>query len=286
MKKYFSFIVILLFLAYLLWLIRPAVTGSLNGTFRQSSVPDEYVRLERFLANNHNFFRTMWVPQLQRFAFYNAEHPAVIGQEFFGIYDQKKLLNKLTEPDSEKVIEDAAVRFIIVPYDTQGEIFLTDRKFDKRKYDETIRALQSAQWLTQIKGFGNIAVFEVLQPKDHFWSPSGNVGITYQVISPSEYRVQVQNARKGDVLVFSENYGDQWIARSSRFTVHSSQFENRVNSFMLPEDGDYSLQVYYTPQKWVDRGIWVSGITLGGLFLSLAIIWYKRGPIRKIYTSS
>ena len=49
-------------ICYLLFLIRPAILGQLGGMFKITSVPEDYVRLEKFLANQQDYFRTLWVP--------------------------------------------------------------------------------------------------------------------------------------------------------------------------------------------------------------------------------
>jgi hypothetical protein len=87
--------------------------------------------------------------------------------------------------------------------------------------------------------------------------------------------------KKGDVLVFSEGYDKGWAARLASqqvesHKVESRKYHNRFNSFVLPEDGSYSLEVYYGPQKWVDIGIWISAATLIAIaFLVIKLSGYK-----------
>jgi len=43
----------------------------------------------------------------------------------------------------------------------------------------------------------------------------------------------------------------------------------------LPKNGDYILDVYYEPQKWVEVGTMISGVTLIAVMFILAFILLK-----------
>jgi len=268
-SKFFNFqnLFILFSIIFLLFLIRPAFFGQLGGMFKTTVVPKEYARLESFLYNQNQYFRTLWVPQKQRFGYYSNVHPEISAQVLFNLYDNKKLLDKLSKKDSEIILQQSAVRFVIVPYDSEGEIFLSDRKYSEKEYQGTINAVQKIPWLKEIPGFGRIKVFEVPQPKDHFWL-IGEGQIQYKSISPVEYQVTVKNVQKGEVLVFSEKFDKNWIANSIKSTPH-----NIFNSFVLPADGNYTLKVYFQPQDWVNIGVVVSILSLTSV-LGLLIFGY------------
>ena len=101
-------------------------------------------------------------------------------------------------------MQEASVKYIIVPYDSQREIFLKERKYDEKQYKQAIEEMQNISWLKRIDGFGKIAIFEVPDPRDHFWSPQENLKVQYQYINPTKYILNVENAKKGDILIFSE----------------------------------------------------------------------------------
>ncbi len=115
-----------------------------------------------------------------------------------------------------------------------------------------------------IKTFGKIAVFAVEQPKDKLWISENHGTVFYTMINPTKYEVTVKDAKKGDALVFSENFDPNWIARSEsiKYQVSSIKYDGTLNSFVLPKDGDYELIIYYEPQKWVERGLVISIGTL------------------------
>jgi len=254
---------------YLMFLIRPALFGQLTGTFKSKTIPREYIRLESLFSSQKRFFRTFWLPSIQRFGLSSTAHPAISSEGFYGKYDKQQVLNELKKEKTEKVLAESAVKYIIVPYDSQGEIFLKDRKYDEKLYLNVLQDVRSVKYLREIDGFGKISVFEVPNPKDHFWSPSENLKINYKLINPTKYELTIKNAKKGDIIIFSESFDKYWTAYNSNFRIQSSEFNNRFNSFILPKSGNYVLEVYYTPQDWVNRGLVISIVSLVGIIAIL-----------------
>jgi len=239
-------------------LIRPAIFGQLNGLLKPTSVPEDYAVLEGFLAVQPGYFRTLWVPSKERFGYYSESHPEISAQALFNLYDNKSLFIKLSEDNSEELLQMSSIKYVIVPDDSEKEIFLTDRKYDNKLYLQTINELKTIRWLKPAKGFGKIVVFENLNYKDHFWSPDSNLKINYKYINPTLYEVDVRNAKRGGVLVFSESYDKNWTATGSKYKLQSLKY-GEFNSFILPKDGDYSLKVYFIIQDYVNIGLWISG---------------------------
>lgn len=263
---------------YLLFLLRPVFLGQLVGVFKAVKAPDDYTKLERFLSSQQTFSRTFWVPAVQRFGLNSSLHPAVSARNFLKSVDNAQILNALKT--SELSLQESGVKYVIVPYDSQGEIFLKDRKYNTEIYKKTINDVKQIPYLKQVDGFGKIAVFEIHTPaggsKDHFWSPNQNLNIQYRFINPTKYEVDIQNAQKGDLLVFSESYDKNWQASNPEFKVQSLEFEKRLNSFVLPEDGSYSLEIYYRPQDWVNIGLAISSLTLISVITFLIWVYKKR----------
>ena len=274
-QKFIPNLFLILISLFLILLIRPAVLGQLSGTFKPTTIPSEYIKLEKFLSSQNNFSRNLWVPALQRFGFYSNTHPAISAQAFIKETNYSQILKKLRMSETEKILQESSVKYVIIPYDSEGEIFLEDRKYDEKQYEQAIEEIQNIPWLKRIDGFGKIAVFEVPNPKDHFWSPQENLRVQYRYVNPTKYILNVENAKKGDILIFSESFDKGWIAKNSEFKIQSSEFNGRFNSFILPKNGDYLLTIYYTPQDWVNIGLVISGITLGTVLVVL--IGFKLG---------
>jgi len=258
----------IIFLLYFWWLLHPLFIGQSVGTLHHSDIPQEYIQVKDFLVNQQTFYRVLWIPVPPKYVFYTDIQRSVSAQELLNIYNQKELLNKFKAKDTEKLLQEANVRYVIIPDDTEKQIYITDRKYDNSKYNELVKTLSIIPWLKRLKSFGNVIVFQVPDQKDHFWIDSPKAKVSYKAISPVEYKVDISNAKKGDRLVFAEGFDPHWVAKiiSSKYKVPSIKYDKLLNSFILPEGGNYTLDVYYTPQKWVNIGIWIS---LGTLVLAI-----------------
>ena len=175
---------------------------------------------------------------------------------------------------SEKELSDLSIKYVIVPEDPDGEIFLKDRKYNEKSYLRTIERVGKIG-LSEIVGFGKIRIYQTQTNKNHFWCEC-NAQIEYKFINPSEYELSIKNAKKDDVLVFSEGFDKNWTVNSSKFKVQSSK-SGRINSFILPQNGGYELKVNYKPQLWVNVGLIISGLTLFGLICGYLVIYYRHG---------
>lgn len=260
-----KYLVLGIFVIYWLFLIRPTWLGQLGGTFKQREVPEVYAELKIFLADQPEFFRTFWVPQQQRFTFYNSSHPAISAESFFKVASASAIIEKLKNQEAKKLLSETSVKYVIIPYDSEGEIFLEDRKYSSQLRKTVEDELDRITWLKKIPVAPNVAVYEIPNPRDHFWSPSTTLRINYQTINPTEYKVEVKNVKGGDLLVFSEGFDKNWQAKTVSGVKHyvsSSKYGGLLNSFVLPKSGDYSLEVYYIPQRWVNVGLIISAVTL------------------------
>lgn len=267
-------LLLLILIVYLLILIRPAILGQLTGTFKSTQLPGEYVELSKFLSSQNTFFRTLWIPAVQRYGFHSNNHPGISAHSLFSSPNYSNVLKNIRM--NKDLFEQSSIKYIVVPFDSEGEIFLTDRIYDPKKYLATIKNISKIEWLKKTNCCGKIAVFEVPNPKDHFWSTANTLSINYQFINPTKYKVEVKNANKGDLIVFSESYNTGWEAFDKEMSIKSTKFEDRFNSFVLPAKGDYRLMVYYTPQDHVNIGLIISAIALIVSVGSLVFLKFKK----------
>ena len=262
----FSNLFILILLCYFLFLLKPAILGQLNGTFQKRDVLGEYAQLDKYLSQDNTFFRTLWIPNTMLFGHYTNSHPQISGRDFFREYSHNELLSKFSSESVQKTLDFASVKYVIVPADTENEIYLTERKPDEKKYLSVVNKLDEISWLQKDKQLGKIIVYKTKSNKDHFWCDCDAI-ISYEFINPTKYSLNIKNAKKGDRIVFSEAFDDKWVAESSKFIVQSSKFKDRFNSFVILGDGDFFLEVYYGIQKYVDLGVKISLLTFFTLIL-------------------
>ncbi len=273
MKKIIPYIFLFSTIALLLFLIKPAILGEINGTFKKIEMPTEYKSLEKYLDKKDYFSRTIWFPRLQRFGFYSNQHPAISAQDFFQTSDLSKLLAKLREERTQSIFFDLGIEHIIIPNDSHGEIFIKDRKYNSKLYLDTISQIRKIPWIREVKGFDRIAVFRINAFRDHFWSNSSKLNIRYKYVSPVEYNLELDGVETEDLLIFSENYSSGWVASLNEKQVKSEKYAI-FNSFILEREGSYSLKVHYLPQRYVSIGLVISIITFI-ITTSLIIFGYR-----------
>ncbi|MDO8621210.1 MAG: hypothetical protein Q7R31_02925 [Candidatus Levybacteria bacterium] len=266
MKGYISNVLLVVSISYVLVLASPVLVRQFNRIATPHMIPNDYVELKNFLGIQPQFFRTLWIPSMQRFGFFSNNHPAISGINNF---------NANAPKDFDTFLSEAAVQYVIVPYDSEKELFLKDRKYDEKQYDQTVKSLRNIEWLKKIEGFGKIAVFENSNYKDHFWSRNSNLKINYKYINSTKYYVDIENSKKGDVLVFSEGFDKNWQAQIDSSLINSKPYDKLYNSFVLSKGGSYTVEVVYSVQKWVNMGLIVSFATLTILIGSLLYIQIK-----------
>lgn len=117
---------VILFLVLWGFTIREAIAGNLTGTFKPIEVPAEYVKFKES--------DVAWYPKKSRFS--------VSGSDF------QTLKN---------------IRYVVVPADVRGEIFVTDRMYDESKHQEAIALVATMSGLRRVDEYKDLAVFEVMQ---------------------------------------------------------------------------------------------------------------------------
>src|SRR3989344_7423400 len=246
------------FIIFLLFVLKPAWTGELTGIFKPKPIPVDYLLLKSELNGDEAFYRTMWIPQRQKYGYFDPTHPAISAQDFFKTTNHSQILKNLRMKDVQKLLEESSVKYIIVPTDSNGEIFLKDRKYDPLQYKKTVDFLDKMVWFKRAQGFGNLAVYQTRGYRGHFFIPSGGE-VQGKFINPTEYSIRTDTLQPGDLVVFSEAYDQGWKMGG----VTATPYKSRFNSFFVQNTED--LKVFYSPQLWVGRGLLLSFATAVGV---------------------
>lgn len=264
--KKFAILIPVLFIFFWGFLIRDSLTGVVSGTLTPRQIPANYQKLASLESADPAFYRTLWIPVYPSLAYVSNIHPAIPAVEFFQATSTANLIDILQDPDTEQILVDSAIKYVVVPEDIYGRIFLTDRKYDEKVYKQTLKEIEEIKYLKEVQGFGKIGVFEVVSPKSHFWGIGEGMKVNAQYISPTKYKVEIENGRKDDVLVFAENYDKLWEARDGKELISSLPFKvsnkTTYNSFVIPRGGDFVFEVVYKPQEWLNTSLIVSGLGL------------------------
>jgi hypothetical protein len=90
--------------------------------------------------------------------------------------------------------------------------------------------------------------------------------------------LSIKSAKKGDLLIFAENFDKNWTAvnRNNGYKISSTKYGNSFNSFVLTEDGNYSFDIIYQPQIFVSIGIVISAVSLALIICAVTYIKFKK----------
>lgn len=271
--KVFPFLYFL-FILYWLFLIQPTLKGQLMGTFKAETVPAEYLTLKNFIINQPQFFRILWFPNLPRFRFYNDTHPMITAADLFGTSEQEKMVDILKQKESQKLLSDLGIKYLIIPYDSEREIFITDRKYDAQKRKSVEAEIDKITWLKKIES-GKISVYENPIFNNHFWLDKGGIA-EIQTMSNSNYKLKI-NPQNTNTLFFSDSYNPGWVAVVNNQAIHSNKTNEGLNSFLLPNNISM-VQVYFLPQRSIVFSYLVS------ITIFLIIVFYLLRPnLMRIY---
>ncbi len=261
-------LLITLFIFFWLFTIREAVLGKLGGTFVAHTVPQEYRDLERFLQAQPNFARTLWVPRQQRFSYGTLDHMQMEAEPLFGATTAAQLKVKLDNPTSMELLGDLGIGYVMIPYDSLGELFLTDRKYDEKKRQEYETVLDRVGWLTKVRS-GNLTIYQTPRRRDLFWL-SSNEALTYKRIRPDRYAVSL-TVNAPAMIYFSQTYHPGWVLRAGNTSIRSQRSPKGLNSFEILSPGMYEGVVEFEPQKYVEWGLAVSLLTVLGMVLAFML---------------
>ncbi len=91
--------------------------------------------------------------------------------------------------------------------------------------------------------------------------------LTYQRLSPTEYRVSVSEAKTAFVLVMTETFDSGWNAYlSGKALQEHITVNDYANAWFVPETGTFEILIRYDPQGRVVIASLISPLSLVGVF--------------------
>lgn len=271
--RFLKYVPYLFIVGFFIFLIFPAVTNNLSQTLSGRSVPQEYKELETFLDSDKTFYRTLWVPKVSRFAT-NTNHPAIDALALFASSDNGKILSSLHNPKMREMLDWYGVKYIIIPSDPYGEIYIKNREPDKNQYLNLVQDRLLLTYYKKIQSFGDITVLQTASFKPRFFADSGKT-LNMKKISATEYIVTM-TLNKQTTLYFSEQYNSMWKAYINGMVVDSKKGPFGINSFVIPQSGEVQVHVKYTAEDFYVLGRWVTLFTLVMVVLIFFIGFKKR----------
>jgi len=282
-KSLYKSILYIAFFVYWVFLTFPLFADHVHGISSRKNIPQEYVDLKDFFYERKDFFRTFWVPRNQRFGFNSDHHPAIDAGNILNAANYLEIINWLGKEGAKEQLARWSVKYIIVPYDSEGEIFLEDRKYSTKKYEETVSALNSLDFLERIKtqSFNKIAIFELKERiNDHIFIENkkgffDKPEVRWVSIDPARYEVEIKNVKEPVSLIFSESFDAGWVLSNKQESINSDKTKDGLNSFEIEKTGNLNYNLYFKPQKYLQAGVVISLLTL--VIVILVLIKLKKG---------
>lgn len=114
-------------------------------------------------------------------------------------------------------------------------------------------------------------------------------GLTFYVINPTEYLVEVKQARGAFVLVVNQAFDPGWKLLINGEQVSENlhyEVNGYANAWYINQTGSFSIFIQYVPQKFVYVGAWISIISVSITLCMLTIIFFtayrkSKHPIAK-----
>ena len=263
----------LVVILFFLLLLRPAILQKLPGTFQPRTVPHEYVQLKDELTTDRNFYRVLWTPRQSKFTFASHIHPSIESEALLSATNAAELGDFLHSQKAESYLADVSVRYIVVPHDPYGEIFVDDRKYSQKKRDDVIKVLDTISWLKK-RNIGKLVVYQTTNFKDHFYLDNDNKKVNYTRESSTNYTVQLIN-QQPTKIIFSENYSPYWEAVVDGKKIVSEQTPEKLNSFVISHPGNHTIKIYYSFEKYYIIGRVISGIGIVVILFMLLLLRKK-----------
>jgi hypothetical protein len=73
----------------------------------------------------------------------------------------------------------------------------------------------------------------------------------------SHVKLQLINAQQGDVLDFKQRFNPYWKLKHNNIENYSIETAYQTNSFIIPSDGTFEIDLIFEPQKYVTIGFYI-----------------------------
>jgi len=272
-KKYHSAYVLPAFLAFWMLLLLPFWKGEVRGTFGTVTVASDYTRFEQLAVSDQGFSRILAVPWRQRFVFQSENHPLINASDVFKSSDPETIISALIDPSAQQLIRSFSIKYIVIPEDSLGEIFLTDRSYNPKLRERIVSALDTIPYIRRLPQFTGLTVYEYEKPAGHFYRELENLGLERQQeqrIRSTLYTVNINTSNRPVELIFSESFDPSWKLWDGESYIQSRKTKDGLNSFVIDTDHTSRVSVWYSKELllvWSYRGTGIALLILLLFFL-------------------
>lgn len=158
-KQRHPWIPVILCMAVWLFTVRAVFNGQVKGNFFPLQFPKDYMELKNTLVADTTPSRAMYIPEWEKFAYTSDTHPFLSLQQVFPDANTASVSAIATDSSFLHTLTTAGVRYVVVPIDVEGKLFMRDYQHDETARRDVIASLQKSK-LHEIYGYQQLAVFE------------------------------------------------------------------------------------------------------------------------------
>jgi hypothetical protein len=159
----------------------PLVNNTFKTMYVERSMPEDYLKLNSFIADQDEYFRTLWYPTASRWSIQHSQHPALNavsltkGEWLNKVFNtnprdatlRDKSTNLFTDSLSNEILDKLAIKYVIIPIrDIENDDdFITDYGNSRQYY---INVLDNIKHLKKVNiGTEELLVYENLEYSDY-----------------------------------------------------------------------------------------------------------------------
>ena len=298
------------FIIYQTVVFIPFINGKVGSTFGNFEIPYEYVEYNKFIQEEQDFYRVLWLPKVPRWVSFseNQQNIGVADLAFSTWLSMYKFgepvhmdLSRFIFRKSDQELANMEIRYILVPKEDKfnDDNFFSDYGFQKELYIKNLT-----------KRFGEPIIFGELyiyvMPWDNLqkiYSDTFDVKLTSQNLNKYCFDF-LKNDDKHSKIVFSESFHPDWILYpASEFSWWKAPFLKPIadrnhymeygyaNAWNIPsseleraadKNGEVKLVLYFLPQTYFYYGLIVSLTTFFSLVGYLVFSWFKNRKTKDI----
>lgn len=282
------------------WL--PTWSNTIQGTFKYRVIPENYRQLQDKLLKDTNFGRVLWIPAKENYGYSSINHPAVNLTELIRtptclpelcikeknwpenfVISKQNRIDEITETSkllnhafSSKILQDLAIKYIVITSDEDQNIYRHDRQFAPFLREEYKSQIDRLGALTKISDQEHLTVYTtqyqtaLIIGRDVY---GNNTTIQSSSSHPTEYRFQVDTTLSQ--LIFSQSYDKSWVLVDQRNNIVTLPKNiNGINTYSGQiNPGTYTL--IYQGNRYAVVGYKISLVTIGITLMTLLIVQIK-----------
>ncbi len=179
-SKFFKYTICIGIALIFLMNIKPFYTAEVERLSIERFVPDSYNNLKNYLIDESEFSRTFWIPLKQRYGFVSDIHPAAslastIWNEWSQFQPDTYSYDAILKlPYAKSLLNFGSVKYVILPSDTENEIFMYYGGYSPTYYKDLVDDLN----LKIVSSDGGLTVWENDTNKPHLYIASNTILVT------------------------------------------------------------------------------------------------------------